>query len=390
MTQIPEARSIVLQPDGGLAARWSAQLDVLQGQGRYRTLSLPRGADFQSNDYLGYGRGRLLGLAPENADALPRSGLASRLLGGHHLIWEEVETKLARWHGAEAALFFTSGYAANEGLLSTLIEPGDWVASDTFNHASLIDGLRLSRAERFVYRHLDLDHLETGLRSTDAASPGRQRFIVTESLFSMDGDLAPLTALAELSERYCAHLIVDEAHTTGCFGPTGSGCVDAAGLRSRVLATVHTGGKALGVFGAYICGSALLKELLINRSRHFIFTTALPPAVGAWWLDMLTTVPTDHAGRAALRSVTATFRTELSRLGVGTGGSHYIVPVVLGHDDRATALACRLQEKGWDMRAIRPPSVPPGTARLRISLHADHTTETLLAAAHALAEELAR
>src|SRR5262249_43276260 len=148
----------------------------------------------------------------------------------------------------------------------------------------IIDGLRLSKAERFVFGHQDLDQLEDGLRrAARTGSAGRQLFVVTESLFGMDGDTAPLPQLAELAQRYDAHLIVDEAHATGCFGPRGSGLVDAAGLRGEVLATVHTGGKALGVVGAYVCGSARLKELLVNRCRHLIFTTALPPAVGAWW-----------------------------------------------------------------------------------------------------------
>src|SRR5438445_5233067 len=286
-----------------LSGRWSACLDDLRTEGRYRALSLPHGVDLASNDYLGWGQALRGGTGP-------RSGMASRLLRGHQVIWEEVETALARWHGAEAALVMTSGYAANEGLLSTIIEPHDWVASDALNHASIIDGLRLAGAERFVYRHLDLDHLEAGLRSASkgrcgaslklAATGQRQLFVVTESLFGMDGDLVPVEQLVPLAERYGASVIVDEAHSTGCFGPAGSGCVDAAGLRARVLATVHTGGKALGAAGAYICGSTLLKELLINRCRHFMFTTALPATVGAWWLDALKPVQADAGGRTAL------------------------------------------------------------------------------------------
>jgi 8-amino-7-oxononanoate synthase len=363
-----------------LTDRWAAALSELRAQGRYRELGRPAGVDFSSNDYLGYG----VAPAPQASQRLPRSGTASRLLRGHHPIWEEVEAALARWHGAEATLLMPSGYAANEGLLATVIEPGDWVASDRLNHASIIDGLRLSGAERFVYRHLDLDHLESGLRAA-ARAGRRERFVVTESLFGMDGDLAPLEALVRLAERYGAHVIVDEAHSTGCFGPTGSGCVDATGLRARVLATVHTGGKALGVCGAYVCGSAQLRELLINRCRHFIYTTALPPVVGTWWLDTLARVRTDHAGRTALHRGAATFRAELSRRGVAAPGAHYIIPILLGDDGRAVGAARRLCEAGWDIRAIRPPSVPPGTARLRSSVHADHSPEVLVAAAAAAA-----
>src|SRR5262249_10989144 len=260
-----------------LRGRWSSLLEQLRAENRYRTLGVPHGVDLASNDYLGYGDGtwasrhvRMHGIQPEAGRTLPRSGMASRLVRRHQPIWDEVETALARWHGAEAALMMPSGYAANEGLLSTVITSEDWVASDALNHASIIDGLRLAGAERFIYRHLDLDHLEAGLRAASASRTRRRElFVVTESLFGMDGDLTPLERLIPLAERYGTSVIVDEAHSTGCFGPFGSGCVDTAGLRARVLATVHTGGKALGVAGAYVCGSALLRELLINRCRHF-------------------------------------------------------------------------------------------------------------------------
>jgi 8-amino-7-oxononanoate synthase len=369
-----------------LVERWSAILSELRAGGRDRELALPRGIDFASNDYLGYGGGG--GTSREcPPSSLSRSGMGSRLLRGHHAIWDEVEATLARWHGAEAVLMMTAGYAANEGLLATVVEAQDWVASDELNHASIIDGLRLSRAERFVYRHQDLDHLETGLAAAARTRPrDRQLFVVTEALFGMDGDRAPLKALADLCERHGAALLVDEAHSTGCFGPEGAGCVSAAGLRDRVLATVHTGGKALGVYGAYVCGSALLRELLINRCRHFLFTTALPAAVGAWWLDALARVQADQTGRDALHAAAARFRAELAHYGIPTLGSHYIVPVVLGEDVRAREAARRLRQAGWDVRAIRPPSVPAGTARLRISIHADHPRDTLVAAAAAIAQ----
>jgi 8-amino-7-oxononanoate synthase len=372
-----------------LPQRWSDLVAELRAQGRYRTLTAPHGVDFASNDYLGYGSGARAP-ARETPLALPRSGMASRLLRGDHPIWEEVERALARWHGAEAVLMMTSGYVANEGLLSTVIEPQDWVASDELNHGSIIDGLRLVRAERFIHRHLDLDHLETGLRTAQAQrGVGRQLFIVTESLFSMDGDRAPLLPLVQLAQRYDTYVIVDEAHATGCLGPAGSGCVDEAGLRSQILASVHTGGKALGVAGAYVCGPAQLRELLINRCRHFIYTTALPPLLGAWWLEALARVQLDQAGRSALHQAARFFRAELTRHGVAARGAHYIVPVVLGDDARAMRAASILRQAGWDIRAVRPPSVPPGTARLRLSIHADHEPATLTAAAAAVAEALA-
>ena len=364
--------------------RWSTALDQLRSQGRFRQFALPAGIDFTSNDYLGYAA-----LPNPPVDGLPRSGAASRLLRGHHAIWDEVEAALAGWHGAEAVLMMTSGYAANEGLISTLMEPGDWVASDELNHACIVDGLRLARCRRFVFRHNDLDQLEQGLKAEAARNePGRERFVITEGLFSMDGDRAPLREMADLCDRYGAYLVVDEAHSTGCYGPAGSGCVDAAGVRSRVLASVHTGGKALAVPGAYIAGSQLLKEYLTNRCRHLIFTTALPPAVGAWWTAAITRVRQDAAGRERLHANAARLRSGLAAGNVGALGTEYVVPVVVGDDHRAVAAAAWVREQGFDVRAIRPPSVPAGTARLRISVHADHGPADLDRLAAAVADAL--
>ena len=372
-----------------LLDRWNSALEQLRAQGRYRSFALPRGIDLTSNDYLGDGTQVPLVSDRSSDEKLPHSGMASRLLRGHNVIWDEVEAALAAWHGAEAALMMSSGYAANEGLISTVMEPGDWVATDELNHASIVDGLRLAKSRRFAFRHNDLGHLEEGLKAEVARNDaGRQRFILTESLFSMDGDRAPLVEMAALAEKYTAHLIVDEAHSTGCFGETGAGCVDAAGVRVGVLASVHTGGKALGVPGAYIVGSRLLREYLINRCRHLIFTTALPAAVGGWWRDMIPRVRADATGRQCLHENARLFRAELARLGVRAIGDHYIVPVIVGDDARAVATAKRLQEQGFDIRAIRPPSVSPGTARLRIAIHADHDQPMLARLAAAVADAL--
>jgi 7-keto-8-aminopelargonate synthetase-like enzyme len=195
--------------------------------------------------------------------------------------------------------------------------------------------------------------------------------------------------MADLAERYGAHLIMDEAHSTGCFGPQGSGCVDEAGIRSRVLASVHTGGKALALPGAYIASSRLLKEYLTNRCRQLIFTTALPPIVGEWWLEGLSRVREDDAARQRLHANALHFRIELARHGMEAIGTEYIVPVIVGDDSRAVAAATRLQSAGFDVRAIRPPSVPPGKSRLRISIHADHQTDDLTRLANIVADALA-
>jgi 8-amino-7-oxononanoate synthase len=349
--------------------RWRVQLEQLRQEGRHRILQPPAGIDFSSNDYLGYSK-----IATTSAVELARSGTASRLLRGQQPIWDKVEARLAAWHGAEAALMLTSGYAANEGLLSTVVAPSDLVFSDQFNHASIIDGIKLSRAEKIIYRHNDLDELSMRLQERRARRGAQQAwFIVTESLFGMEGDVAPLRELAELAQANDAHLIVDEAHATGCFGAHGSGLIDALGLRQRVLATVHTGGKALAVTGGYIVGTRLLKELLINRCRQLIFTTALPPQIGTWWLQTLDRVYDDASARAALHDRAGELRRELSARDITAGGTHYIVSIVLGTDETALAAARVLQEAGFDVRAIRPPTVPLNTARLRISIHADHS-----------------
>jgi 8-amino-7-oxononanoate synthase len=362
-----------------LRLRWQGELDRLRTAGRYRQLALPVGLDFSSNDYLAYGK-RIWPSVPAC-----RSGTASRLLRGNDPIWDEVESALARWHGAEAALVFPSGYSANEGLLATVVEPGDWVASDQLNHASIIDGLRLSKADRYIFRHNDFADLEDGLKKA-VRGTYRARFIVTESLFGMAGDRAPLAELAALASRYGANLIVDEAHATGCFGTTGSGLVDEAGLRSGILATVHTGGKALGVHGAYVAGPALLKDWLVNRCRHLIFTTALPPAIGQWWLHVLACVQKENNMRARLHRAAEIFRAMLQEHDIEAGGRDYIVPLVLGSDARAVEAAQHLHSAGLDIRAIRPPTVPEGRAGLRVSIHADHDDHMLDRAARALAD----
>ncbi len=366
-----------------LSERWSQLFEELESQGRLRFLSQPVGIDFTSNDYLGYGTGKRNPLPPHLE--FPVTGMASRLLRGHHPIWEQVETALAEWHGSENALMMTSGYAANEGLLSTLIEPQDWVASDQYNHASIIDGLRLSKADRFIFRHNDLAHLETALATASKKRKANQQlFVVTESLFSMEGAISPLANLANLATRYEAHLIIDEAHATGCFGPQGSGLVNKTGIRPTVLATVHTGGKALGVMGAYICCSNQLKKLLVNRCRHLIFTTALPPLLGLYWLETLQKVKADEAGRGALHQRTREFRSHLQRHHLEPIGNSHIIPLLLGRDSFAQQAALQLQERGFDIRAIRPPSVPEKTARLRIAVHADHSANIVEKAAAAI------
>jgi len=358
--------------------RWKGILAELRAQGTYRALKPPEGIDLCSNDYLGYAGDSKWNCSGENV-IHERAATAARLIRGNHPVWEEVERVLASWHGVESVLMMSSGYAANEGLFSTVIEKKDWVASDRLNHASIIDGLRLNRSERFVYDHCKLDQLETGLRNASSKRSAQQQlFIVTESLFGMDGDIAPLQDIVELAERYEAHLVVDEAHATGCYGQEGSGLVDSYGLRSRVLATMHTGGKALAVHGAYICGSSLLKNLLINKCCHFMFSTALPPYLGKMWCEAIDRVRKDEASRHKLHQMTRLFRNELKERELPIIGTEYIVPVIIGDNTETNRMAEVLLDHGYDIRAIRTPTVPANTARLRISVHADHSLDLLM------------
>jgi 8-amino-7-oxononanoate synthase len=371
--------------------RWVRRLNELTLQGRYRKLSPPAGVDFSSNDYLGYGSGRRAVFARDLERDLGRSGMASRLLRGNHPLWEQVEEALSRWQEQKNAVVMSSGYLANLAMLTTLTEPGDWVLSDELNHASLIDGIRLARVHKIIYRHNDMNHLEEGLQTASRKRfKGRELFVVTEALFSMEGDLCPLRQLAELTQKYQAHLILDEAHTTGCFGANGAGYLTDEEERGFALATLHTGGKALGVPGAFVSCTDYVKEMFVNCCRQFICTTALPPAVAWWWLDAIERVRCDEAGRQTLHDNAAFFRAELARHGISALGSHYIVPIVIGPDAQAVQAAQELQASGWDIRAIRPPTVPEGTARLRISIHADHDEETLAAAAAAVAAAVKR
>ncbi|HSD29288.1 MAG TPA: aminotransferase class I/II-fold pyridoxal phosphate-dependent enzyme, partial [Vicinamibacteria bacterium] len=268
-------------------AEVEAALRALQASGLWRTLKAPSGVDLVSNDYLGLAHHPAVREAMRKALADGQAGSGgSRLLRGHHGDFDRLEAGLAAFSGAEAALFFGSGYLANVGLIPTLAGEGDVVLSDEANHASLIDGIRLSRARRVIVPHRDLAAVERALSEPRSG----WAFVVTESVFSMDGDLAPLAELQGLCERHRGLLVVDEAHATGLYGERGSGRVEALGLRGRVAATMHTGGKALGCGGAWVAASKTLRDLLVNRARTFIYSTAPPPALAAGLLAALDVV----------------------------------------------------------------------------------------------------
>lgn len=359
--------------------RIAAELANLESRAELRHLEIARGIDFSSNDYLGLSSDpRMKQAVLAAVHAAPRmASTGSRLLSGQDEAWTAVEKEFARWVGAEAALYFTSGYAANIGLLGAILGLDDVVFSDSANHASLIDGMRLAKSRRIIFPHLDLNALEAELRWNVSSSGAR--FIVVESIFSMDGDRAPLRELAALAARYHAELIVDEAHATGVCGPNGRGCVAELGLAGRVFATVHTCGKALAAAGAFVCGSEPLRRLLINRARTFIFSTALPPYFAAQVAAGMRLAASAEAARVHLTDLSNFFRNQLLQNGFEIAGSDsHIVPVVLGSNETALAFAANLQARGFGVRAIRPPTVPEGTARLRLSLTAG-LTQTMLA-----------
>jgi len=355
-----------------------AELADLESRAQLRHLKTVGGIDLGSNDYLGLSTDpRMKQAIREALDSVPRiASTGSRLLSGHDEAWTAVENNFARWVGAEAALYFTSGYAANIGLLSAILRPEDVIFSDSANHASLIDGIRLAKCKRVIFPHLDLNALEAELRWSHSGSGAR--FIVVESIFSMDGERAPLSDLAALANRYDGELIVDEAHATGVCGPDGRGCIAEAGLDGRVFATVHTCGKALAAAGAFVCGSEALRRYLINRARTFIFNTALPPYFAAQVAAGMRLAATAKTERRHVADFGVFLRNELQANGFDTAGSDsHLVPIVLGSNETAIAFASRLQARGYGIRAIRPPTVPVGTARLRVSMTAKLTQPIL-------------
>lgn len=368
-----------------LERRLRASLSELEAAGLMRSLRPPSGIDLSSNDYLGLAAHPLL--RQHMADAILRDGCGStgsRLLRGERDSFSGVERRFAAFKGAARALYFSSGYLANLAVLTTLAETDDVIFSDERNHASLIDGMRLSRARRVIFRHCDAGALDRLLREQGAQS---QAFVVTESLFSMDGDIAPLAAYAALCREHGAALIVDEAHSVGIYGKRGTGLLEAAGVDA--LVSIDTAGKALGVSGAFVSGPAWVIDSLIQRARPFIFSTAPPPAIAAAIDASLTIIETEPWRRDTVLARADFLRRRLRETGIAVpDGVSQIIPVVVGDNDRAVTVAQLLCRQGFDARAIRPPSVPPGTARLRLTIHSDLSEATLDAFVSALAGAL--
>lgn len=346
--------------------------------------------NFGSNDYLGLAADeRLANAARVAAEREGWGSGASPLVSGRGESHAELERRLAEFEGTEAALVFPSGFAANTGVIPTLVDKGDVVFADAKNHASLIDGCRLAKAQRFVYPHADCEALEEWLKE---AGSFRRRLIVTDTLFSMDGDLAPVARLVELADKYDAMLLVDEAHATGVFGPKGRGVCECDELTSasapgsaggcrpsqECLIRIGTLSKALGSGGGFVCGSQCLIDWLANRARSYIFSTAQPPATSAAAIAALEIVKKEPQRREALLERAADLRKRLREQGWNIGSSaSQIIPLIVGDPAHAMKLAAALRAAGFFVPGIRPPTVPKGESLLRISLCYHHTPELI-------------
>jgi 8-amino-7-oxononanoate synthase len=377
------------------------RLDELKSLGLYRRMRMVSGPQgprvvldgkpvllLCSNNYLGLADHPRVREAA--ADAAMRWGAgagASRLVSGNMTLHRRLEERLATFKGTQSALLFGSGYLANIGIVPALARRGEIVFSDELNHASIIDGCRLAGAETFVYRHADVDHLAWGLRNAD----GRAALIVTDGVFSMDGDVAPLEEIVELARRFDVRVMVDDAHGTGTLGPGGRGAVAEAGLDGEIDVIVGTLGKALGSYGAFAACDHGMTRHLVNSARPLIYSTGLPPSAAAAAMAALELVQEQPRRVERLADNAATLRDELAREGFDVSGSEtQIVPLIVGDAGLAMRICEAALEQGVFAQAIRPPTVPEGTSRLRLAVMASHTRGELRDAARILAQAALR
>jgi 8-amino-7-oxononanoate synthase len=354
--------------EAGLA-RYEATIAGLRRKARIRTLVPHSGIDFTSNDYLGLANAPRLKAAITSAldRGVPVGACGSRLLRGYHPEHEALEAEAARFFGAERVLYFSSGYAANVAVFSTLPQREDIIVHDALIHASVHEGMSASKAKAIAVQHNDIDAFDRAIRDWRQGGGSGHPWIAVESLYSMDGDRAPISALAALADLHDGFLVIDEAHATGVFGPGGRGIGAEFEHRQNVLA-LHTCGKALGVSGALLSTPAILADYLVNRARSFIYSTAPSPLMAAGVREALRILAGEPQRRGQLEKLMAFANAQLkSTLGMDGSGSQ-ILPVMIGDNARALRIAERMRADGFDIRAIRPPTVPQGTARLRIAI----------------------
>ncbi|MCP5143217.1 MAG: 8-amino-7-oxononanoate synthase [Gammaproteobacteria bacterium] len=389
-----------------LTARVTNRLATLRAQDLLRVLDV-RGADqgptitigdrayinFSSNDYLALAADP--GVIAAAADTLQASGFgsgASPLLSGRHELQHELERRIAKFLGFPAALTFNSGYAANTGTLAALLQRSDTAYSDRLNHASLIDGVRLSRADSRRYHHCDPEHLAALLvEAKPSSTSDTVRMIITDGLFSMDGDIAPLPTLRDLAHQHQSAMYVDDAHGIGVVGPDGKGSLQASGVaHTDVTVLAGTFGKAFGSAGAFVTANEELISLLFSTARTYIFSTALPAVCSATALAALTIIETEPERRELLAANVNCFVEEARRLGLPVSSSTHIQPLIVGDAAASLNLSAALADEGFYVRAVRPPTVPPGGSRLRFSLSAGHTHAQIRSALQAVAHHWER
>tara|TARA_R110000772_G_scaffold22586_15_gene61042 strand:+ start:2971 stop:4113 length:1143 start_codon:yes stop_codon:yes gene_type:complete len=363
------------------------QLDALDRAGRKRALIIPPGKDFASNDYLGLAHSTFLSETAHAAldSGIPHGSGGSRLLGGNHVEHEALEAFTAEHYGAEAALFFSTGYAANLALFSTLPQTGDLVLYDALIHASSHDGMKLGRADTQSFRHNDLEDLAGQIATYRESGGTGTIWIAVESLYSMDGDQAPLLELAQIAERHDAVMIIDEAHAVGVFGERGVGLSDVLKNQDNMI-VLRTCGKALGVEGGLITMPDVLRNFFINRARAFIFSTAPSPLTAHMVHQAIAYVADNPSLQSQLQDHIKVAEQQLGPLCPASRSGSQIFPVILGEDRLAVQVATNLQQAGFDVRAIRPPTVAAGTARLRLSLTLNVSQEDIISLADALNE----
>ena len=351
-----------------LETRIRQRLEGFELNGLSRRLLPPAGIDLSSNDYLQFASHPMLRARMSSAILQEGCGsTGSRLLRGDRSCFSAIEQRFAAFKGTEAALYFSSGYAANLAVLSTFLDDGDVVFFDRLNHASLIDGMRLGKARRILFAHNEVAAFEHYLRTISTAG---QRFLVVESLFSMDGDIAPLKEYAELCKEAGVALIVDEAHAIGLYGDRGTGLIESTGIADDTFLSINPAGKALGLAGAFVAGPQWAIDYLMQRGRTFVFSTAPPPSIAAALGAALDLIGQAPELRHRLHWLTNTLRGMLADQGLDIlRDGTQIVPVLVGDNARAVSVAQALQVQGFDVRAIRPPAVPDGSARLRISVN---------------------